>query len=47
MEKQTTEERKKRDEIVARMKDQGLDFHSRKRGDREKSGKETKLRVGI
>jgi len=30
------EKRKRRDELLAQMKAQGIDFHSRKRGDREK-----------
>jgi len=30
------EKRKRRDELLARMKTQGIDFHSRKRGGREK-----------
>ncbi len=36
MKNQIDEERKQRDELLARMRTQGVDFHPRKRGDREK-----------
>jgi len=46
MKKQIEQQRKRRDELLARMKTQGIDFHSRKRGDREKTQKQQK-RVGV